>query len=74
MKPLLLGKLRNNLYFVEEKLIPIANKELMKPYGGPTNEISNKDTYKSVVCLQEKNDTKPREGEAVASEGRAYAF
>ena len=28
-KPLLLGKLKNNLYFVEERLVPIANGDLL---------------------------------------------
>ena len=53
-KPLLLGKLRNNLYFVEERLVPIANGDLMKKYEIPINESKNKDIYKSVVCLQGK--------------------
>ena len=53
-KPLLLSKLKNNLYFVEERLVPIENGDLLNIYGTPTNESNNTDTYKSIVCLQEK--------------------
>ena len=53
-KPLLLSKLKNNLYFAKEKLVPIAKEDFLKLYGTPIIEGRNKVTYKSIVYMQEK--------------------
>ena len=53
-KPLLLGKLRNNLYYAEEKLVSMTNETLSQQYISSAEAYKNKNTHNAARCVQEK--------------------
>ncbi|CAO2814010.1 unnamed protein product, partial [Amaranthus hypochondriacus] len=54
-KPLLLGRLRSNLYYVEDKLVPIAHEDLLQLCRPPITENRSKTTLNTTVCVQEED-------------------
>ena len=50
---MLLGRLRNNLYYIEEKLVPVAQETFLQPYNHSTMN-KNEDSYNSTACVEER--------------------
>ena len=56
-KPLLLGRLGNNLYYVEDNLVPIAHEDFLKLCKSPTTENRNKTTLNTTVFFMQEEDS-----------------